>query len=136
MTRCTSTAALFGGDMQLIPGITLQCELEAGHDTEPAVWDDTYTPEHRHTLTWGNPSVDELAEVLDPNESFDLEVDIAPAETIREQRDATEATGVPDANPRCLVCGREVEADVHSTFGYRHVGRWQSGQHRHGARVA
>lgn len=32
MTRCTATAALMDANMQVIPGITLQCELELGHD--------------------------------------------------------------------------------------------------------
>lgn len=143
MTRCTATGALFDGDMQIIPGITLQCELEAGHDDARALYERGYLHEpidHAFTFRWGNPSVDELAEVLDPDESFDLEVDIAPASAIRQQQRNSEAnlddgrrpdlsldTGeletIPDARVRCTECGREVEADAHSTNGYRHLVR-------------
>lgn len=147
MTRCTATAALMDADMQVIPGITLPCELEAGHDSGPfpryAPDDDPrgvrrilmHPTEHRHTLTWGNPSVDELAEVLDPDESFDLEVDIADEATLEAQQNAGIDNGtvgpgeerdyprIPDAAPRCLECGREVEPDEHSTNGMRHLVR-------------
>ena len=55
----------------------------------------------------------ELAEVLDPDESFDLEVDIAPAETIREQRIATEGVVIELALHRCSVCGLEPEPECY-----------------------
>lgn len=147
MTRCTATAALMDADMQVIPGITLQCELEAGH-TDPRYADpqplyaglhQPYEVEpgepHAFTFRWGDPTAAELAEVLDPDESFDLEVDIADEATLEQQQNAGIDNGtvgpgeerdyprIPDALPRCAECGREVEPDVHSTNGIRHLVR-------------
>lgn len=113
MTRCNATAELVDANMRIIPGITLVCELEAGHNERQLVelgehipggyrppedeWVGTarYYPatEHAHTLRWPDPTAAELAEVLDPDESFDLEVDIAPEAVLEQQQNAGIANG-------------------------------------------
>lgn len=139
MTRCTATGALMTEQMATMPGVTLPCDLELGHQGA-----------HQCTFSWFDPTVQELAEVLDPDESFDLEVDIAPASAIRQQvrngeanrddappldlsYDTGELETIPDARARCLECGREVEADPYSTNGMRHLER---PRRLHAARVA
>ena len=103
MTRCNATAELVDANMRIIPGITLVCELEAGHNVdrspegslELGTWATRYLPgtEHAHTLRWPDPTAAELAEVLDPDESFDLEVDIAPEAVLEQQQNAGIANG-------------------------------------------
>lgn len=116
MTRCTATGALMTEQMATMPGVTLPCDLEQGHQGA-----------HQVTLTWFDPTVQELAEVLDPDEAFDLEVDIAPAEVIES------VETIPVARPRCSVCGRETVPDPLSTNGVRHL---NAGVHNgHAARV-
>lgn len=129
MTRCNATAELMDANMRIIPGITLVCELEAGHhldrrehplgglideaDYGEALleyqrrtgrnrwwggdWRVVPATEHAHTLRWGDPTAAELAEVLDPDESFDLEVDIAPEAVLEQQQNNAIDNGVPMA---------------------------------------
>lgn len=94
MTRCTSTAYLIveGREVAVLP-----CDLEAGHEVSVGPLDNpeaialagarlaagrpfAATP-HQRTLTWDNPEslIESWPEWDDPDESFDLEVDIAPA---------------------------------------------------------
>jgi hypothetical protein len=75
MTQCPSTAQVMPG------GAIIRCELEAGHDNvvevRLMVWEGG-TP-HSCTLTWTDPKgvvID--PELYDPDEKFDLEVDIDP----------------------------------------------------------
>ena len=49
MTRCTAEAVLYSQGRAVG---TLRCELDAGHDAESTVWDDTCTPQHAATLHW------------------------------------------------------------------------------------
>lgn len=95
MTNCPSIAYIVvnGAEVAMIP-----CTLERGHDDPaPAVIErhpngQPYrirlepTP-HAHTLTWTNPEglLDSWPEWSDPDESFDLEVDVAPDEVIAQQ---------------------------------------------------
>ena len=140
MTRCTATGALMTEQMATMPGVTLPCDLELGHQGA-----------HQCTLSWFDPTAQELAEVLDPDESFDLEVDIAPASAIRQQvrngeanrddappldlsYDTGELETIPEARPRCSVCGRETVPDPLRSHGVRHIDAgWHNG---HAARVA
>lgn len=140
MTRCNATAELVDANMQVIPGITLVCELEAGHhldrrehplgglidevDYGEAVleyerrtgrnrwWGDAWrvvpATDHAFTFRWADPTADELAEVLNPDEAFDLEVDIADEGTLIEQTAAAEDNGMfgpSEVDIVCPVCG-------------------------------
>lgn len=44
---------------------------------------------HARTLTWADVTPDDIDEAFDPDEAFDLEVDIAPAEVIEHQARVT-----------------------------------------------
>lgn len=116
-TRCPSTAELTVDGRAT--GAIVRCELDTGHEHagEP----------HRCSLEWTDDAdiTASWPERYDADESFDLEVDIAPAETIREQRVATvgatvEPAPTPDANPRCSVCGLDAEPECSER---RHVDR-------------
>jgi len=92
-TRCPSTATVEPG------GALVRCTLDAGHDVDELVglgehipgggrahgeWVGTkrvfYGTLHEYVLTWGNPEgVDIDADIYDPDETFDLEVDIDPS---------------------------------------------------------
>ena len=80
MTQCPSTAQVMPG------GAIIRCELEAGHDVptfegvghDGPIYRDDATP-HSFTLTWDNPDGVEIdPDLYDPDEVFDLEVDIDP----------------------------------------------------------
>lgn len=94
MTGCPSIAYIVadGREVAMIP-----CQLEAGHDEPTPIWAVDVPVElrrvgvvepmryldpepHAHTLTWTNPEgmLDSWPEYADPDESFDLEVDIEP----------------------------------------------------------
>lgn len=147
MTQCSATAELVDANMQIIPGIILTCELEAGHHLAMSC-DDPACPQagiylahghagssHAFTFRWSDPTLAELAEVLDPDEDFDLEVDIAPEVALEQQQNAAIDNGVPmlgserdyqripEANPRCSVCGREVVRDWLYSTAWRHLER-------------
>lgn len=127
MTQCNATAELMDASMQIIPGITLRCELELGHNVElrglmrggrydlleqadvaPSLWNimpvEHPATEHAFTFRWSDPTVDELAEVLDPDESFDLEVDIAPPDVIVAQNLVTSLSGMAPIRERTRTC--------------------------------
>jgi hypothetical protein len=96
MTQCLSTAQVMPG------GAIIRCELEAGHDQPtfegighdgPIYRDDATL--HRFTLVWGNPEGVEIdPDLYDPDEHFDLEVDIDP-EVARHADPLDEAMSFP-----------------------------------------
>lgn len=111
MTACPSVAYLVVDGREVA---MLRCSLEAGHDVER--WANGLgdlldaaayarhnslggeslpkidpTP-HEARLTWDNPEglLDSWPEYADPDEGFDLEVDIAPAEVVESQAHAND----------------------------------------------
>jgi len=80
-TRCPSTATVEPG------GALVRCTLDAGHDVEftamasgPLVTGRTVigtvpATVHEYVLTWANPEGVDI-DIYDPDETFDLEVDI------------------------------------------------------------
>lgn len=99
MTQCPSTAFVMPG------GAVVRCTLEAGHDIDDftiSPWDLSrhVTREatlHEVTLTWSNPEGEAIdPELYDPDEVFDLEVDIDDAAV------ALERATVPEG-----LCGLE-----------------------------
>lgn len=88
MTGCPSIAYIIveGREVAMIP-----CTLERDHDVDEydmprTEGDHPFRPAtpHAHTLTWSNPEgmLDSWPEYADPDEVFDLEVDIAPDEVL------------------------------------------------------
>jgi len=83
-TRCPSTATIEPG------GALVRCTLDTGHDVDrpwlvengsgATLSGTEFGTLHQYVLTWGNPAgVDIDPDIYDPDETFDLEVDIDPS---------------------------------------------------------
>lgn len=161
--RCNATGELMTADMTIVPGVTLLCELSLGHrrECEWCRWEDGFgarkpvehdhPEQHAHTLRWPDPTTDELAEVLDPDESFDLEVDIADEALLEQQQNNAIANGepvderdyprevdpIPEAPRRCSVCGKAIEylsPRDSRAWGWQHADRSRGVDLSHPAR--
>lgn len=149
IARCTATAELVDANGAGV-GVFLRCELEAGHHVdrlEPLYMGTTYlgrdriaATEHAYTFRWAEPTEAELAEVYDPAESFDLEVDIADEAALEQQQNAAIDNGALGAGDerdyprdpeavRCSACGREaVNVDTrpgHVSYVHRDPMAWR-----------
>lgn len=71
MTACGAIGALMVGGR--VVG-QIRCELEAGHDTEAAIFGDEWTP-HEARLTWTPEAAPDL-DLFDPDEVFDVDVEV------------------------------------------------------------